>query len=34
MNKSSDFYKWFNEISSKLGPREISFKKIFEYLDS
>jgi len=34
MNRSSDFYKWFNEISSKLGPREISFKKIFEYLDS
>ena len=34
MNESSDFYKWFNDISSKLGVREISFKKIFKYLDS
>ena len=34
MSESLDFYKWFNNISSKLGPREISFKKIFKYLDS
>jgi len=34
MNESSDFYKWFNNISPKLGAREISFKKIFKYLDS
>ena len=30
----SDFYKWFNSISSKLNDREVSFKKIFKYLDS
>ncbi len=34
MSESSDFYKWFNNISLKLGAREISFKKIFKYLDS
>ena len=34
MSNESDFYKWFNEISPKLGLREISFKKIFKYLDS
>jgi len=34
MSDSSDFYKWFNSISKKLGLREISFKKIFKYLDS
>ena len=34
MSESLDFYKWFNNISPKLGPREISFKKIFKYLDS
>ena len=34
MTESLDFYKWFNNISSKLGSREISFKKIFKYLDS
>ena len=34
MNESSNFYKWFNDISPKLGEREISFKKIFRYLDS
>jgi len=33
MNNNLDFYKWFNNISSKLGSREISFKKIFNYLD-
>ena len=34
MSTNSDFYKWFNNISPKLGDREISFKKIFNYLDS
>ena len=34
MNENSNFYKWFNDVSSKLGAREISFKKIFKYLDS
>tara|TARA_B100001250_G_C19533410_1_gene671479 strand:- start:24 stop:704 length:681 start_codon:yes stop_codon:yes gene_type:complete len=34
MSENLDFYKWFNNISSKLGSREISFKKIFKYLDS
>ena len=34
MSTDSDFYKWFNNISPKLGDREISFKKIFNYLDS
>ena len=34
MSESLDFYKWFYNISSKLGQREISFKKIFKYLDS
>ena len=31
---NSDFYKWFEEIAPKLGVREISFRKIFKYLDS
>ena len=34
MSLDSDFYKWFNNISPKLADREISFKKIFKYLDS
>ena len=34
MSENLDFYKWFNSISPKLGQREISFKKIFKYLDS
>ena len=34
MPDASNFYEWFNHISKKLGPREISFKKIFKYLDS
>jgi len=34
MSSSLNFYKWFNGISKKLGIREISFKKIFKYLDS
>jgi len=34
MNKNSNFYEWFSVVSPKLGVREISFKKIFKYLDS
>ena len=34
MSNDLNFYKWFNDISKKLGPREVSFKKIFKYLDS
>ena len=34
MNNTSDFYKWFETIASKLGNREMSFRKIFKYLDS
>ena len=34
MNNTSDFYKWFETISSKLGNREASFRKIFKYLES
>ena len=34
MNNISDFYKWFETIVSKLGNREIAFRKIFKYLDT
>ena len=34
MSIDSDFYKWFNNITPKLGEREISFRKVFKYLDS
>ena len=34
MSVDLDFYKWFNNIVPKLGQREISFKKIFKYLDA
>ena len=34
MNNDLDFYKWFNDIAPKLKEREISFRKIFKYLDS
>ena len=34
MNINLDFYKWFNDIAPKLGQREVSFKKIFKYLDA
>ena len=34
MDNNLDFYKWFETITSKLGNREISFRKIFKYLDS
>ena len=34
MNTNFDFHNWFEEMSPKLGVREISFRKIFKYLDS
>ena len=34
MSDNLDFYKWFDAIATKLGEREISFRKIFKYLDS
>ena len=34
MNDDSSFYKWFDALAEKLGNREISFRKIFKYLDS
>ncbi len=34
MNDNLDFYKWFDGIAPKLDNREISFRKIFKYLDS
>ena len=34
MDNNSDFYKWFDSLGDKLGNREISFRKIFKYLDS
>ena len=33
MTNNIDFYKWFEEITPKLGDRKVSFKKIFKYLD-
>jgi len=33
INDNLDFYKWFKNIAPKLAHREISFKKIFKYLD-
>ena len=33
MNNNLDFFKWFETIATKLGNREISFRKIFKYLD-
>ena len=33
MNNNLDFYKWFDVVAQKLGQREISFRKIFKYLD-
>ena len=33
INDNLDFYKWFKNIAPKLAYREISFKKIFKYLD-
>ena len=34
MSIDLDFYKWFNNIAPKLDQREISFRKVFKYLDS
>ncbi|MDC0059544.1 hypothetical protein OAJ18_00830 [Pelagibacteraceae bacterium] len=34
MTENLNFYKWFETIVKKLGYREISFRKIFKYLDS
>ena len=34
MSVSLNFYKWFETIAPKLGNREISFRKIFKYLDA
>ena len=34
MNDNLNFYKWFDGIAPKLDNREISFRKIFKYLDS
>ena len=34
MNDNSSFYKWFDALAEKLENREISFRKIFKYLDS
>ena len=31
--KNNNFYEYFDKISSRLGVRKISFKKIFNYLD-
>jgi len=34
LNNKAEFNNWFESIASKLGDREISFRKIFKYLDS
>ena len=34
MSNKTEFYKWFDNIALKLGDREVSFRKIFNYLDS
>ena len=34
MSNNLDFYKWFNVLAPKLGNREVSFRKIFKYLDT
>ena len=34
MTNNFNFYEWFETIASKLENREVSFKKIFKYLDS
>ena len=34
MSNNLDFYKWFDTVAKKLGQREISFRKIFKYLDT
>ena len=34
LNNKVEFNNWFESIASKLSDREISFRKIFKYLDS
>ena len=34
MSDNLDFYKWFDAIATKLGERQISFRKILKYLDA
>ena len=34
MTNNFNFYEWFETIASKLENREVSFRKIFKYLDS
>ena len=34
MSYNLNFYQWFNVIAPQLGQREISFRKIFKYLDA
>ena len=34
MSNKREFYKWFDNIALKLRDREVSFRKIFNYLDS
>ena len=34
MSKNKEFYAWFEKLTPKLGQREVSFRKIFNYLDS
>ena len=34
MSNRIEFYKWFDNIALKLRDREVSFRKIFSYLDS
>ena len=33
MSNNLNFYQWFDSIAPQLGQREISFRKIFKYLD-
>ena len=32
-NKNKEFYEWFEKLAPKIGVREVSFRKIFNYLD-
>ena len=34
MSKNKEFYAWFEKLTPKLGQREVSFRKIFNYLDN
>ncbi len=33
MTKNKEFYEWYEKIAPKIGEREVSFRKIFNYLD-